>query len=182
MPRWLHPKRLLWFLHSSSWQLRITSTGKFIQLLLRQPDGVTFESGLEPMTCAGQLILQDVAWFIEVILDATWSSQHVRKLNIWKDRGRYDKTWILSTVNGSKCSINSSYCQWVSSWIVVIMSHLVFYFGLCAELIPAIQVKNELESKSWPKEPFNPSYKMARFILKHGPLLTSDLYSYWKSA
>eukprot|EP00434_Breviolum_minutum_P008878 symbB.v1.2.007829.t1/scaffold463.1/size291460/10 len=40
----------------------ITSTGKFIQLLLRQPDGVTFESGLEPMTCAGQLILQDVSF------------------------------------------------------------------------------------------------------------------------
>jgi len=39
---------------------RITSTGKFIQLLLRKPDGVTFDGGLQPMKCQGQLVLQNV--------------------------------------------------------------------------------------------------------------------------
>lgn len=40
----------------------ITSTGKFIQLLLRKPDGVTFDGGLQPMKCQGQLVLQNVSF------------------------------------------------------------------------------------------------------------------------
>eukprot|EP00435_Cladocopium_sp_Y103_P006000 s1478_g1.t3 len=46
----------------SGFSAQITSTGKFIQLLLRKPDGVTFEGGLQPMKCQGQLLLQNVSF------------------------------------------------------------------------------------------------------------------------
>lgn len=39
----------------------ITSTGKFIQLLLRQPD-FAFDQGLQPTNCLGRLHLKDVSF------------------------------------------------------------------------------------------------------------------------